>query len=81
MPNRNVEKKLIELCNHAQKLFNVPQSSPFVPIILGTDDKALNASEKIAAQGFDVRAIRPPTVPDGTARLRISINIGTTKTD
>jgi 8-amino-7-oxononanoate synthase len=72
-------KTLLELCDYAQKLFGTPQSSPIVPIILGADKKALTAAEKLQTQGFDVRAIRPPTVPEGTARLRISINISTNK--
>jgi 8-amino-7-oxononanoate synthase len=45
-----------------------------VPVVLGTDTAAVRAAEAIQEQGFDVRAIRPPTVPPGTARLRISIH-------
>ena len=45
-----------------------------VPIILGQDDVAVRAAQALQEQGFDVRAIRPPTVPPGTARLRISIH-------
>jgi 8-amino-7-oxononanoate synthase len=45
-----------------------------VPIILGDDRRALDAAEGLRAQGSDIRAIRPPTVPAGTARLRISIH-------
>ncbi len=45
-----------------------------VPIILGNDWQAVSAAEKLQAEGWDIRAIRPPSVPDGTARLRISIH-------
>jgi 8-amino-7-oxononanoate synthase len=47
--------------------------SHIVPIILGANEKAMAASAALQRQGFDVRAIRPPTVPEGTARLRIAL--------
>jgi 8-amino-7-oxononanoate synthase len=47
---------------------------PIVPLLLGDNARALAAAERLAALGFDVRAIRPPTVPPGTARLRISVH-------
>lgn len=48
--------------------------SPIQPIMLGADDKALQAASLLRAAGFYVRAIRPPTVPEGTARLRICLS-------
>ena len=50
-----------------------PQS-PIVPIIFGDNDTVIAVSEKLANEGFLVSAIRPPTVPDNTARLRIAFN-------
>jgi 8-amino-7-oxononanoate synthase len=49
----------------------VPESS-IVPLLLGSPDAALVASRLLEDEGFLVVAIRPPTVPDGTARLRFS---------
>jgi len=46
--------------------------SPIVPVIVGSEDKALAASRLLADEGFLVAAIRPPTVPAGTARLRLT---------
>jgi 8-amino-7-oxononanoate synthase len=46
--------------------------SPIVPLVLGAPDAALQASNKLAEQGFLVTPIRPPTVPVGTARLRFA---------
>jgi 8-amino-7-oxononanoate synthase len=46
--------------------------SPIVPLIIGDPDAALQASNKLAEEGFLVTAIRPPTVPAGTARLRFA---------
>jgi 8-amino-7-oxononanoate synthase len=46
--------------------------SPIVPIVLGEAKAALEASRMLADNGFLVVAIRPPTVPVGTARLRLT---------
>jgi 8-amino-7-oxononanoate synthase len=57
---------------------NIPDgdgSSQIIPVVLGDNDRALRVAEALQSAGFDVRAIRPPTVPPGTARLRISINM------
>jgi 8-amino-7-oxononanoate synthase len=45
-----------------------------VPIVVGDDARALAAAARVREHGFDVRAIRPPSVPAGTARLRISVH-------
>ncbi|MBY0470153.1 8-amino-7-oxononanoate synthase [bacterium] len=47
---------------------------PIFPYILGDNASALRMSQKLIAAGLDVRAIRPPTVPEGTARLRMTIH-------
>jgi 8-amino-7-oxononanoate synthase len=50
--------------------------SPIIPIIIGENERAVAAARQLQDAGFDVRAIRPPTVPAGTARLRITLNEG-----
>lgn len=56
---------------------NLPEAqSPIVPIILGEPQAALEASRALEAEGFLVVAIRPPTVPAGTARLRLAFSAG-----
>jgi 8-amino-7-oxononanoate synthase len=47
--------------------------SPILPLVLGTDARAMAVATALQARGFDVRGIRPPTVPEGTARLRIVV--------
>jgi len=55
------------------ELAGLPEAqSPIVPLVLGTAEAALAASRHLAEQGFLVTAIRPPTVPEGTARLRFT---------
>jgi 8-amino-7-oxononanoate synthase len=55
----------------------VPMSTaPIVPILLGDSSRAVRVAKNLQAKGFDVRAIRPPTVPERTARLRVSLNVG-----
>ncbi|MEJ5081303.1 8-amino-7-oxononanoate synthase [Ochrobactrum sp. MYb379] len=58
-----------------QCLSIVPSGSHIQPIIIGDNAKAVRIAEALQAHGFDVRAIRPPTVPEGTARLRLSITL------
>ena len=54
----------------------VPSSfSQIIPVVVGENERAIDAAAALQAQGFDVRAIRPPSVAPGTARLRISINV------
>jgi 8-amino-7-oxononanoate synthase len=45
-----------------------------VPVVLGEDPKAVSVARQLQQTGYDIRAIRPPSVPPGTARLRISIH-------
>jgi len=47
--------------------------SQIVPVIIGSNGDALEATEFLQSEGFAVRAIRPPTVPEGKARLRLSL--------
>lgn len=44
-----------------------------VPAILGTNEKALHVAAQLQANGFAAKAIRPPTVPAGTSRIRLSL--------
>jgi 8-amino-7-oxononanoate synthase len=48
--------------------------SPIVPYVCGSEARALEAADALAARGFLVTAIRPPTVPPGTSRLRVAIS-------
>jgi 8-amino-7-oxononanoate synthase len=50
-------------------------ASQIVPVILGSNEDTLGAAAHLQADGFAVRAIRPPTVPAGRARLRFSLTV------
>ncbi len=51
-------------------------SSQIIPVHIGANDAAMSLASTLQLEGFDVRAIRPPTVPVGTSRLRVSVNVG-----
>ncbi len=70
---KNRRDKLLLLSKRAKELFN-GEGSQIVPIILGEDAKAVEIAKAMQDQGYDIRAIRPPTVPQGTARLRLSLS-------
>lgn len=52
--------------------------TPILPVILGDDASTMAVAASLQQAGFDVRGIRPPTVPPGTARLRVSITLNVT---
>jgi len=49
--------------------------SQIQPIIVGSDARATQLAAAMQAHGFDIRAVRPPTVPEGTARVRLSLTL------
>jgi 8-amino-7-oxononanoate synthase len=77
-PERRAQ--LARLIEHAgwecrSKLGMPGSGSQIQPIIIGEDAATMSAAAALREQGFDVRGIRPPTVPQGTARLRISVTL------
>lgn len=54
--------------------------SQILPVVIGDTIRALRVAERMRVEGFDIRAIRPPTVPEGTARLRIAITLNVEET-
>jgi 8-amino-7-oxononanoate synthase len=69
--------KLIEFTNAAleSRCGMPPSGSQILPAIVGSDTRAVSLAAAMRGHGYDVRAIRPPTVPEGTARLRIALNL------
>lgn len=59
--------------DHLKKLGLPVSGSQIVPVIVGSDGRAVALAGALQKHGYDVRAIRPPTVAEGTARLRIAL--------
>jgi 8-amino-7-oxononanoate synthase len=57
----------------AHSLDTAKSTTQIIPVVLGANEEALCAAEFLQQRGFAVRAIRPPTVAAGTARLRFSL--------
>jgi 8-amino-7-oxononanoate synthase len=59
----------------AEQALGITTGSQILPVIIGEDARTMRIAGELQAQGFDVRGIRPPTVPQGTDRLRIAITL------
>jgi 8-amino-7-oxononanoate synthase len=72
----NLAKLVAHAGRESKKRCGVTASgSQILPVIVGDDERAMLLAAALRARGFDVRGIRPPTVPAGTARLRISVTL------
>ena len=58
-----------------------PSGSQIIPVVLGEDKRTMRVAEALQAAGFDIRGIRPPTVPRGTSRLRLSLTLNVDEDD
>ncbi len=58
-----------------------PTGSQILPLVIGDDAATMRIAAAVQAAGFDIRGIRPPTVPQGTSRLRISLTLNVTEHD
>lgn len=77
--------RLRALVRHAERTLAPlgvrPTGSQILPLVLGEDARTMAVAERLQRAGFDVRGIRPPTVPQGTSRLRISLTLNATMAD
>ena len=73
-------EKLHMLCEHAHRLFpSEISTTQIIPLIIGEDGAAFEIAKMLQVRGFDIRAIRTPTVPKGSARLRLSVTTNVIK--
>lgn len=72
----------LKLAQRFTRALNLPLAeSPIVPVVIGEAEQTLAAGKMLEDEGFLVVPIRPPTVPDGTARLRITFSAAHTEQD
>ena len=73
--------RLQTLMSLAHERLRVQGSSQILPVIIGDDGETMRMAAALQKSGFDVRGIRPPTVPKGSARLRISVTLNAHEND
>ena len=59
----------------------IPSGSQIQPFVIGEVGRTMAVAAALQARGFDIRGIRPPTVPEGTSRLRISLTLNVDEAD
>jgi 8-amino-7-oxononanoate synthase len=50
-------------------------ASQIIPVMIGDDSRTMQIAARLQRAGYDIRGIRPPTVPEGTSRLRLSLTL------
>ncbi len=83
---RRVEKlqrnaRVLREALRAEGLAAPGEETPIVPLVVGSPEAAVKAAEAALAEGVFAQAIRPPTVPDGTSRLRLAVMASHTKSE
>lgn len=73
-------KRLMSLVAHAERELTAKtrfasSGSQILPLVVGGDVPAVALARSMQSRGYDIRAIRPPTVPEGTSRLRLTITL------
>lgn len=75
-----LRSRLAVAARELQAVGLAPPKSQIAPIVVGSNARALALAAAMQALGYDIRAIRPPTVAEGTARLRISLTLHVSET-
>lgn len=65
----------------AERCGVLPSGSQIQPVVIGDVRRTMAVAAALQARGFDIRGIRPPTVPEGTSRLRISLTLNVGEAD
>ena len=65
--------------DYLRERLNAPGSTQILPVLVGGNERAMELARSLQDRGFDVRAVRAPTVPQGTERLRISVKAAHTQ--
>lgn len=87
VPNMQEERQRLQLLagemrnSFADHGLSVRGNSQIIPVIIGDSTRALTAAGRLREQGYWVTAVRPPTVPEGTARLRLSFSAAMNEND
>jgi 8-amino-7-oxononanoate synthase len=82
-PERRIAlQERVKLAEQVLGIAGIPASgSQIIPVILGEDGRAMRVAGLLQEAGYDVRGIRPPTVPAGTSRLRISVTLNASESE
>lgn len=67
------KNKLNNISKAARNIFETISQSHIIPIIIGSNEVTIKIAERLKAEGYYIPAIRPPTVKEGTSRLRLSL--------
>lgn len=71
------QKQLLEKISEETHSLLKTEGTHIIPVVIGSNEETLKVAEKLKSMGYYIPAIRPPTVPEGTSRLRLSLTADT----